>query len=359
MSLDSLYINPTKYCNLCCKHCWVSPPTREKLEKEDEELSIKEIISVVKEARKLGLNSVKLTGGEPLLREDVKELLEFCASSGVETMIETNGTLITKDTARMFKKFKVGHISVSLDSASARTHDFFRGKKGAFKSTIKGIENLRDECFPPQVIMSLYKGNLEGFSDFMRLMRRLEVNDIKINTISPLGRGAGMQDKGLTPTAKEILEFGERLKEITGHFKGSVYLDVPMAFRSLEELDGRGCGCCKIKSILGILSDGSVSICGIGYMDDRLVFGNIKDDPAVLKEIWNNNPVLRQIREKIPSKLEGVCGMCVFKKMCLGNCRAEVYHNTGSFFSPYWFCQEAFDEGLFPSTRLIPEALRT
>ncbi|MGB2600062.1 MAG: radical SAM protein, partial [Candidatus Omnitrophota bacterium] len=149
----------------------MSPPTREKLEKEDEELSIKEIISVVKEARKLGLNSVKLTGGEPLLREDVKELLEFCASSGVETMIETNGTLITKDTARMFKKFKVGHISVSLDSASARTHDFFRGKKGAFKSTIKGIENLRDECFPPQVIMSLYKGNLEGFSDFMRLMR--------------------------------------------------------------------------------------------------------------------------------------------------------------------------------------------
>ncbi|MGB3242007.1 MAG: radical SAM protein, partial [Candidatus Omnitrophota bacterium] len=77
----------------------MSPPTREKLEKEDEELSIKEIISVVKEARKLGLNSVKLTGGEPLLREDVKELLEFCASSGVETMIETNGTLITKDTA--------------------------------------------------------------------------------------------------------------------------------------------------------------------------------------------------------------------------------------------------------------------
>jgi SynChlorMet cassette radical SAM/SPASM protein ScmF len=337
----------------------VSPPTREKLGKEDEELSIREIIGVIKEAKKFGLDSVKLTGGEPLLREDVKELLEFCASSGIATSIETNGTLITRDTARMFKKFEVGHISVSLDSASAEKHDFFRGKKGAFEDTIKGIGNLRDEYFPPQVIMSLYRENLEGFSDFMRLMRRLGVNDIKINTISPLGRGAGMQGKSLAPTVKETLEFGERLKEITGHFEGSVYLDVPMAFRSLGELDGHGCGSCKIKNILGILSDGSVSICGIGYTDDRLIFGNIKDDPSVLKEIWNSEPVLRQIREELPSKLEGVCGMCVFKKMCLGNCRAEVYHNTGSFFSPYWFCQEAFDEGLFPSTRLIPEALRT
>ncbi|MFQ5952121.1 MAG: radical SAM protein, partial [Candidatus Omnitrophota bacterium] len=298
-------------------------------------------------------------GGEPLLRDDLEGLLEFCAFSDIDVWIETNGTLITRDMARMFGKYKVDHISVSLDSAFADVHDSFRGQKGAFNCAVEGIKNLRDEYFPPQVIMSLYNENLTDFKSFIRLIQELDVNDIKINTISPVGRGSDLNEKGLAPTVREILDFSRQLKDITGDFKGSVFLDIPAAFKGLEELDGSSCGICSIKNILGILSDGSVSICGIGLMEESLIFGNVKDDPSVLKDIWHNNPILKQIREDIPSKFEGVCGMCVFKKRCLGSCRAEVYHNTGSLFSPYWFCQEAYDEGIFPSTRLIPEALRT
>ena len=75
MQLDSLYINPTKYCNLRCRHCWISPPNKDELKEGDKELSIEEIINVVKEAEKLGLSSVKLTGGEPLLRKDISVLV--------------------------------------------------------------------------------------------------------------------------------------------------------------------------------------------------------------------------------------------------------------------------------------------
>ena len=356
MSLDSLYINPTKYCNLRCRHCWVSPPQGESA--KEEELSIDEIINIVKEAKKLGLRSIKLTGGEPLLKEDIERFLEYCASSDIEVIIETNGTLITRELARSFRKFRVGHISVSLDSSSPELNDFFRGKKGAFKCAVRGIENLRDEYFSPQVIISLYKENLTGFGDFIRLMQKLGVRDVKINTISSIGRGADLQNQGQAPAVREILDFSQRLNDIAADFDGSIYLDVPMAFKGLEELDGRGCGICNIKSILGILSDGRVSFCGIGQVDESIVFGNVKDDPSVLKDIWDNTKVLQQVRKEIPSKLEGVCGICIFKNRCLGSCRADVYHNTGSLFAPYWFCQEAYDEGFFPSTRLIPEELR-
>jgi len=317
------------------------------------------MINIVKEAKKLGLDSIKLTGGEPLLRKDLKELLEFCAVSDIEARIETNGTLISKKVAKMLKKYKVGQVPVSLDSASEERHDFFRGQKGAFSRTIKGIENLRDEDIPVQVIISLYKENLKGFRYFLRLMQKLRVNSVKINTISPLGRGIGLQGTEFVPTIKETLDFSKRLPKIRRGFERFLFLDIPMAFKSLEELKYRGCGICAIKNILGILSDGSVSICGIGFMEEDLLFGNVREDPSLLKEIWLNNPVLNRIREDIPSNLEGICGICVFRRRCLGSCRAEAYHHTKSLTSPHWFCQEAYDQGLFPSTRLIPEALRT
>jgi radical SAM protein with 4Fe4S-binding SPASM domain len=169
-----------------------------------------------------------------------------------------------------------------------------------------------------------------------------------------------LQDTELVPTIKEILDFSEKLRVKYESFKGYLFLDIPMAFKSLDEIKNRGgYRTCAIRNILGILSDGSVSICGIGYMDEDLLFGNVRGKTSSLGDIWHNNPVLKRIREDIPSKLEGVCGICVFKNKCLGSCRAEVYYNTGSLVAPYWFCQEAYDEGLFPSTRVMPEALRT
>jgi len=358
LPLNSLYINPTRFCNLSCSHCWLSPPHKDELKEANGELSMKEIIDIVKEAVKLGLNCVKLTGGEPLLRKDIGKLLQFTAASKISVDIETNGTLITKDMARMLREFKVNFISVSLDSYSSRAHDAFRGKKGAFRRAVDGIVNLKDEGFSPQVIISLYRGNLDNFDKFIKFMKELGVTDVKINTISSLGRGAVLLNDGKAPSVKEVLEFAKDLKGRAADFKGSLYLDIPLAFKDIEEIKYKGGRKCAIKNILGLLSDGSVSICGIGIMDKDLNFGNIRKDPSRIRDIWRKNKVLKMIREDLPSKLEGVCGICVFKNMCLGNCRAEAYHNKGSLFEASWFCQEAYDTGLFPATRLVPDELR-
>ncbi|MEA3490184.1 MAG: radical SAM protein [Candidatus Omnitrophota bacterium] len=357
--LKTLYINPTKFCNLRCRHCWVSPPQKDVLDEGSDEISAEQLEKVISEAKKLGLTAIKLTGGEPLLRKDIGEIFRFCADLDVKVSVETNGTLITEKTAGLFRKYGVFFVSVSLDSHSEDLNDFFRGRKGAYKAALRGIRFLLEEGIPVQVIISLYRENLRDFRLFLGLMREIGVNNVKINTISILGRGANLMRQGILPGVEEILDFYKKMDLLRETFNGFLYLDIPIVFKSLEDIKNGLCGSCNIKNILGIISDGSVSVCGIGYLEKDLLFGNVKDDPRAITRIWHENETLKRIKEDIPSKLEGVCGICVFRHRCLGYCRAEVYYNTRDLLAPYWFCQEAYEKGLFPSTRLIPEPLRT
>ncbi len=358
--LTSLYINPTQYCNLRCRHCWVSPPYAENRSGADGEMTMKETIGVVREAMELGLTSVKITGGEPLLREDLEDLLIFCLRNNIKTWIETNGTLVDTKSAKMFKGAGLDFISVSLDSPFAEKHDVFRGRKGAFDSATRGIRNLVSEGFTPQVIMTLYRENVDDFTRFLDLMGELGVSDVKVNIISCIGRGRDMKRLGMAPSVEEVLRFSENLNMVKVSFKGYVFLDLPAAFKSLEDVKKRNFGRCAVKNILGLLSDGRISLCGVGYMDEKLIFGSVRGNPGALKDIWINSPDLKRIREDIPAKLEGVCGICVFKNICTGSCRAEAYYEGGDLVTaPSRFCQTAYEKGLFPTTRLVPEPLRT
>lgn len=356
--LSSLYINPTKFCNLKCQHCWVDPPYKSKLNGLNGEMSMEELVKIVDKAKTLGLSSIKLTGGEPLLRKDIGELMDYCFNSGVEIMMESNGTLITKDMAKMLKKYNVNHISISMDSFQEELHDNFRGVKGAYKSTIKGINNLVEQGIHPQVIMSMYRENLENFVEFMELGKKLKVGSIKLNIIGDMGRGGDLKKDNKIPTVAELLKFYENFREWRKNYPFMLIFDIPIAFRHLEEIKGPGVSICSIKNIMGVLPTGEVSICGIGFVDKSIIFGNLKDDVDSMDEIWKTNDVLKSIREDIPGKLEGICGICALKGKCLGACRADAYNATGNIFAPFWFCQQAYDQGLFPKTRIIPEELR-
>ncbi|MBD3296948.1 MAG: radical SAM protein [Candidatus Omnitrophica bacterium] len=354
--LNSIYLNPTRYCNLACRHCWLSPPVGEDRVEYPDELTIAQMNAIVRSAREAGLSSVKLTGGEPLLRKDIGLFMKECHASGVAVTVETNGTLIDESMADLMSECRVEHVAVSLDSRHADVHDRLRGREGAFQATVSGIHRLLSRGLDVQVIMSLYRENLEGFTDFLEFLSGTGVSDVKVNTITPVGRGEGLHDQGDVPAVAEVIAFAGSIQQKRGAFRGKVYMDIPPAFKSIDELKtGGGCSACAVKSILGVLSDGRVSLCGIGYMAEGMIFGDLREDPGSIVDIWDNEPVLKRIRAEMPDSFEGVCGKCVMKSSCLGSCRAEVYHNTGNLMSPYWFCQEAYEEGLFPRTRLMPE----
>jgi radical SAM protein with 4Fe4S-binding SPASM domain len=133
----------------------------------------------------------------------------------------------------------------------------------------------------------------------------------------------------------------------------TLYYDWPAAFMSIQGLLKKGVSTCGIFRILGVLSDGSYAMCGIGVNIPELVYGEIGRD--ILEEVWVKNATLVRLRQEVPTQLEGICGKCILKNSCLASCVAHNYFESGRLTGSHWFCQQAYENGLFPLTRIINE----
>ena len=350
-SLSTVYIY-FKYCNMRCRHCWINPPYSDKPAIKNDEVSIDEIISALEECRKLGMRSVKLTGGEPFTRKDIFTLLDYLKKNEIKITLETNGTLIKEREAKALKDAGVWHTGVSLDGPNDEIHSSLRGVGGSFDDAIRGIKALRKEGLNVQVITSLWKGNKAHIKSTIIMAKALGASSVKINPINYIERGAKLRQDGEVLSVKETIEFYHELStETEKKGIGGVLFDIPPAFQPVKAMRFERLNTCGIFNILGILGDGSISICGIGSSRDTLVLGRITKDR--IEDIWCSNAILKEIRECVPSKLEGICGRCIMKKYCLGKCRAEAYYAEGSLLAPLGFCQTAYEEGLFPKSRMI------
>jgi len=357
--LRSIYLNPIDSCNLKCRHCWLSPAhtpaggpdTGQSLGAEPA-ISPASMKKVISQAKPLGLNTIKLTGGEPCLRKDILDLIGLFHDEGLTIDIETNGTLIDGAMARKLAQYRVRCVSVSLDGAKERTHDRFRGLEGAFRRAVRGIISLREWGLNTQIIMSLSRLNRGELDDMVDLASKLGVQSLKVNPVLPIGRGLDMHTRREILTIDEILDTASRVR---GGFPGrsGIAIDfcIPIAFQSLKEIMEGNHSECAILNILGIVENGDISFCGIQRVEKDLVMGNIHRDR--LDEIWNHHPLLTYMREAIPDQLKGICKRCFFRKTCLGSCIACTYHLSKSLTEPYWFCQEAYRIGRFPETRYI------
>jgi len=321
------------------------------------DIEVRYIFKVLAEAKKLGLKAVKITGGEPFLRKEIFEVLEWLKNSKLRATVETNGTLIGEREAKALKGNKVSFMSVSLDGPDASTHEKLRGVKGSFIKAVEGIKNIRkyNPGLRMQIICSLWKHNKNNMKEMIEFCVKLGVFNLKINPIMNVSRADSMKKKGELLTIKQILGTWNIMKKYLAkrklENKFKLFFDVPPAFKSIEELKNSAFCFCGIKSLLGILGDGTISICGIGSVVKELAMGNIKD--TSIKDVWENNKILKLIRNHMPSRLEGVCGKCMMKHFCLGKCRAEAYWENKSLLSPNTFCSTAYKEGIFPKNRLV------
>ena len=140
-------------------------------------------------------------------------------------------------------------------------------------------------------------------------------------------------------------------QELAPKAKLKLFFHYPHAFKTLHRIaSGSECSTCGIFGILGVIAGGHYALCGIGEQVPDLVFGAV--GKARLEEVWRDNPVLKALREGLPDRLEGVCGRCLMKGRCLGSCVAQNYYSKGRLWAPYWFCEQAEEAGLFPTSRL-------
>jgi SynChlorMet cassette radical SAM/SPASM protein ScmF len=339
-------------CNLICRHCWLSPKHQSN-SKMAESLSIDIFKSILDQAKPLGLKSIKLTGGEPLLHPKISEILQIIKDYPISLSIETNGTLCTKEIAREIASIKNSSAAVSLDGADCKTHEWVRGVKGCFDEAVKGIKNLVETGIQTQIIMSVMKHNQGQIEKMVRLGETLRASSIKFNIVQPTGRGEKLIDGGETLSIEQFLSLGEFVNNtLSSSTKLRLHFDLPLAFRPLSKMFGEkgdGCATCGILGILGVLANGSYALCGIGNHIPELVFGDASRDP--LEDVWNNNKVLIELREGIPLRFEGICGTCHMKRVCSDSCIAQNYYSSKSLWKSFWFCDEAYKRGLFPLTR--------
>jgi SynChlorMet cassette radical SAM/SPASM protein ScmF len=348
--LKSIYFYLTEGCNLACRHCWIAP-------KFDENGTMPAIPvdlfrKVIDEAMPLGLKDVKLTGGEPLMHPRFGELLEIIRRKDLGVTIETNGLLCTPEVATEIARLPNRFVSVSIDGSDKATHEWMRGVPGCFEKAKNAISNLVEAGVRPQIITTLVRRNAGQIEEIIRMAEHLGASSLKFNVVMPAGRGEKLMETSETLSIGELIRIGEYVEKILpARPKLQVFFDSPYAFRSLSGIAcGKGCFRCKILNIIGVIASGEYALCGIGYHVKDLVFGLAGIDS--LERIWKENEVLNSLRSGIPDKLEGICSKCLMKDVCLGSCIAQNFYRSKNIWAPFWFCDMANREGLFPKTRI-------
>ena len=294
---------------------------------------------------------IAFSGGEPLVRKDIFELTSYAHDKGIYVAVASNGTLATKEKVQEMKKAGVSYTQISLDGASAETHDGFRGIKGVFEKTIQGIKNCVNEGFFVNVATTATSYNYKEIPKIVDLCEELGVNWFMLYNFVPTGRGEFIAKNDLTPVHREevLKSLWEKLKSGSGKVNvlstapqfarialeseigGEKEKIVPTHFANpalsdklvnLAEFIG-GCGCGRF--YCAIRPNGDIEPC----VFFPLTIGNIKEDD--FEDLWLNNTILKELRNK--DILEGNCGECDYRYYC-GGCRARAYGYTGNYLAP-------------------------
>ncbi len=350
--LRSFYLYLTTGCNLCCRHCWITPTFVNGQPQPGDCVDLEQLRDAIETAKPMGLRHVKLTGGEPMLHPQFREVAMLIREANLGMDMETNGTLIDADAARfLYEKAKIGFISVSLDSVNPASHDAFRGVKGAFDRAVNGIRQLVAVGYRPQVIMSPHHGNINEVDDMVKFATGLGAGSVKFNPVTNAGRGHKLHEQGEALNARETRELIRYVNgELQQRSKIRLFIGAPMALLSVRDLLGeKWRGVCNVESILGLLGTGHMAMCGVGREVPELTYGKLGEDN--LREVWINHPGLKKLRTKLRGPWPGICDDCVHAGRCRTGCLAMNYLRSGNLIAPSILCLDADEHGEFPQTR--------
>lgn len=329
----------TRSCNLACKHCRAEAHTKP----YPGEFSTDEAKALIDTFPETGNPIIIFTGGEPLLRPDIFELVRHARSRDLRCVMAPNGTLITPENARLMKESGISRCSISIDGPEAESHDLFRGVPGAFEAALRGISLLKEQGIEFQINSTVTKGNLARFKDIFHLADRLGAAAWHIFLLVPMGRAAGLAEEVISAAEyEEVLNWFYDFRKTTAmHLKATCaphYYRV-MRQRARQEglkvtpesfgMDALTRGCLGGTGFCFISHTGQVQPCGYLELD----CGNVRTTP--FPEIWRSSRHFLEFRN--PADYEGKCGFCEYHKVC-GGCRARAHSLTGNHLAQEPLC---------------------
>lgn len=366
----------TKGCNLRCIHCRasateLSSPT---------DLETKTALGIIDQIAEAANPILVLSGGEPLYRSDIFQLARYATDKGLRVALATNGTLVTKEVARMIVDAGVKRVSISLDGADALTHDAFRGIPGAFDAAVYGLRNLKALGMSVQINTTIARHNARQLPQVLELAKSLGADALHTFLLVPVGCGVDIAAEQMVAPEEyeemlnwfydQSLEGGIELKATCAphYFRvvrqrrveerkaveaGAVRVQAADA-KSIGPTDmimpgGTGIslkptghpgahpsdmnattkGCLAGTGVCFISHEGEVFPCG--YLP--VIAGDLRKQRFA--DVWQNSVVFNELRDT--GNLTGKCGCCEFRNVCMG-CRARAFAATGDYLSEEPFC---------------------
>ncbi|MBF0411801.1 MAG: 12,18-didecarboxysiroheme deacetylase [Desulfamplus sp.] len=326
--------NMTRRCNLRCVHCYAQSEDIS----YDNELTHEQSLAMIDDLAEFGAPVLLFSGGEPLVHPRLAEYAEYAVKKGMRAVISTNGTLITKEKAKILKQIGLSYVGISLDGLE-ETHDKFRGVKGSFQKALQGIRNCQAAGIKVGLRFTINKRNVDEIPGIFDLLEKMDIPRACFYHLVYSGRGSAIANEDLSheETRKTLDLIMKRTRDlhdrnlpkeiltVDNHADGPyLYLKLLQEdpIRAAEVLDllqmnegnnsGRGFGC--------------ISWNGDVHPDQfwrEEVFGNVKERP--FSEIWTDstNEFLMKMKDK-KRHVKGRCAGCKWLDVCGGNFRARA-----------------------------------
>jgi 12,18-didecarboxysiroheme deacetylase len=336
--------NVTRRCNLKCLHCYAQATAGA----APDELSHAEALGLLQDLKDFGVPVVLFSGGEPLMRPDLLDLVAWTVKHGMRAVISTNGTLIDAAMARRLKALGLSYVGISLDGVQA-THDRFRGEAGAFAAAMAGVRRCQEAGLKVGLRFTISRLNFQEVPAIFDLVEEHHIPRICFYHLVYAGRGSRLVDEALSHTqtrtlvdlicarTRRLFDAGRQVEVLTvdNHADGPyIFLkllreDPVRAAEVLELLkmnegnnSGRGIGC--------VSWDGQV------HADQfwrHHSFGNVSQRP--FSAIWTDlsEPLMARLKDK-KRYVTGRCAACRWLDTCGGNFRVRAEALTGDLWAP-------------------------
>jgi radical SAM protein with 4Fe4S-binding SPASM domain len=364
--LRLLFWESTAGCNLACVHCRRLDVHR-CMSRDD--MTTDEALAMIRSLPETGNPILVFSGGEPLMRPDIFTLAAEARRVGLPMALATNGTIMNEEMADRIVDVGFQRVSISFDGPDAQTHDIFRGD-GAFDSSISGFRALRERGMSMQMNTTVAKHNYRKLDKMYRLVVDMGADALHIFMLVPVGCGMSLSEDIMLKEDEYEAALNwiyERSLEGKLHLKATCAPHYFRVMRQRAKADGRPMpahahphknmghppvsgrpagppvqghsaghpgghgqgnmtamtkGCLAGQAVCFVSHTGEVFPCG--YLP--VSSGNVKT--LGLPKIWRDSQVFADLRDD--SKLEGKCGCCEYKKVCMG-CRARAFAMTGDY----------------------------
>lgn len=346
--------NVTRRCNLKCVHCYSGSEDRD----YGDELTFEEGTALIDDLAAFGAPVILFSGGEPLIRRDIFDLIRYAVDRGRRAVLSTNGTLITDAVARKLHDLGLSYVGISLDGLE-RVHDEFRGVSGTFARAMAAIRNCQAEGLKVGLRFTINRRNYQEIPGIFDLVETARIPRICFYHLVYSGRGTDLINEDLDhdQTRAVVDLILDRTRQL--HDKGMLvevltvdnHADGPYTYLRLTREDPR-----RAAEVLELLqmNEGNNSGRGIGCVSwDGSVhadqfwrhhsFGNVRRRP--FSEIWTDpaDEFLMKLKEK-KKHVTGRCAQCRWLSICGGNFRVRAEAVHGDVWAPDPACYLTADE---------------